>query len=111
MVTPTTLLDWHRRLVANKWTFGRGSGRPPIGRQVRALIVRLAHENPRWGYQRIVGELKDLGIVVSATTVRKVMREEQLGPAGKRRGPSWREFLHAQAKSVIAVDFFTLDTV
>ena len=75
------------------------------------LIVRFARENPRWGYQRIVGELKGLGVVVSATTVKKVLREEQLGPAGKRRGPSWREFLRAQANSVIAVDFFSVDTV
>jgi transposase InsO family protein len=78
---------------------------------VRALIIRLARENPRWGYQRIVGELKGLGVVVSATTVKKTLRQEQLGPAGKRRGPTWREFLRAQAASVIAVDFFTVDTV
>src|SRR5262245_61211762 len=84
---------------------------PPIAKELRALIVRLAQENPRWGYQRIVGELKGLGIIVSATTVRKILREEQLGPAGTRKGPSWREFLCAQAKSVIAVDFFTVDTV
>ena len=71
----------------------------------------MARENPRWGYQRIVGELKGLGVVVSATTVRKILREEQLGPAGKRKGPSWREFLRAQANSMIAVDFFTVDTV
>ena len=73
--------------------------------------MRLAGENPRWGYQRVVGELKGLGIAVSATTVRKVLREEHLGPAGKRPGPSWREFLHAQARNVIAVDFFTVDTI
>ena len=111
LVTPTTLLDWHRRLVANRWTYARRPGRPPIGRAVRALIVRLARENPRWGYQRIVGELKALGIVASATTVRKILREGQLGPPNKRRGPTWREFLRAQAKSIIAVDFFTIDTV
>ena len=111
LVTPTTLLAWHRRLVANRWTYARRPGRPPIGRAVRALIVQLARENPRWGYQRIVGELKGLGIVVSASTVRKILREEQLGPANKRRGPTWREFLRAQAKSIIAVDFFTIDTV
>lgn len=78
---------------------------------MRALILRLARENPRWGYQRIVGELKGLGVAVSATTVKKILRQQQLGPAGTRRGPTWREFLRAQAASVIAVDFFTVDTV
>jgi hypothetical protein len=111
LVTPATLLRWHRRLVAKRWTYARPPGRPPIGPEVRVLIVRFARENPRWGDQRIVGELKGLGVVVSATTVKKVLREEQLGPAGKRRGPSWREFLRAQANSVIAVDFFSVDTV
>jgi len=111
LVTPATLLRWHRRLVASRWTYARRPGRPPIGREVRALIARLARENPRWGYLRIVGELKGLGVVVSATTVKKVLRDEQLGPAGKREGLSWGEFLRAQAKSIIAVDFFTVDTV
>ena len=85
LVTPATLLRWHRRLVANYWTYTRRAGRPPIIREIRALIVRLARENPRWGYLRIVGELKGLGVIVSATTVKKVLREEQLGPAGKRK--------------------------
>jgi putative transposase len=111
LVTPATLLRWHRRLVAKRWTFGARPGRPPIDGHVRALIGRLARENPRWGHQHIVGELKGLGVVVSATTVKKILREEQLGPAGKRRSPTWREFLRAQAASVIAVDFFIVDTV
>jgi putative transposase len=111
LVTPATLLRWHRRLVAKRWTYDRPPGRPAIDREVRALIIRLARENPRWGYQRIVGELKGLGVVVSATTVKKILRQEQLGPVGKRRGPTWREFLRSQAASVIAVDFFTVDTV
>jgi putative transposase len=111
LVMPATLLRWHRRLVANRWTYRRRPGRPPIDGEIRTLIVWLARENPRWGYQRIVGELKGLGVVVSATTVKKVLREEQLGPAGKRPSGTWREFLHAQAASVIAVDFFTVDTV
>ena len=111
LVTPTTLLDWHRRLVANRWTYPRRAGRPPISRHVRALVVRLARENPRWGYQRIMGELKGLGVVVSATTIKKVLREHQLGPAGKRGGPSWRDFIRAQAHSMMAVDFFSVETV
>jgi putative transposase len=110
VVTPATLLRWHRRLVAKRWTYPRPPGRPPIAPHVRALIVRLARENPRWGYQRIVGELKGLGIVVAATTVKKVLRAERLGPTVRRR-PSWREFLRTQARSIIAVDFFTVDTV
>ena len=111
LVKPATLLRWHRRLVANRWTCARPRGRPPTRQELRRLIVRLARENPRWGYQRIVGELKGKGMVVSATTVKKILRAEQLGPAGERRGPSWRGFLRAQAKSIIAVDFFTVDTV
>jgi hypothetical protein len=110
LVTPATLLRWHRRLVAKRWTYGRQPGRPPITGEVRRLIVRLARENPRWGYQRIVGELKGLGVVVSATTVKKILRTEGLGPT-IRRGPSWLEFLRTQANSIIAVDFFTVDTV
>jgi putative transposase len=111
LVTPATLLRWHRRLVANRWTYARRRGRPPIGQELRRLVVRLARENPRWGYQRIVGELKGMGVAVSATTVKKILRAKHLGPAGDRRGPSWREFLRAQAKSMLAVDFFTVDTV
>ena len=110
VVTPATLLRWHRLLVAKRWTYTRPPGRPPITTDVRALVVRLARENPRWGYQRIVGELKGLGVVVSATTVKKILRAERLGPS-VRRGPSWRQFLCTQAESMIAVDFFTVETV
>jgi transposase InsO family protein len=74
-------------------------------------VIRLARENPRWGYKRIVGELKGLGIAVSPATVRKVLREAGLGPSGTRGGPTWREFLRAQGLTMIAVDFFTVDTV
>jgi putative transposase len=110
VVTPATLLRWRRLLIAKPWTDRRPSGRPPITADVRRLIVRLARENPRWGYQRIVGELKGLNVVVSATTVKKILRAEGLGPT-VRRGPSWREFLRTQANSIFAVDFFTVDTV
>jgi putative transposase len=74
-------------------------------------VLRLARENPRWGYQRIVGELLGLGITVSATTVRKILRQSGFGPAGERAGLSWRSFLRAQATSMLAVDFFTVETV
>jgi len=85
--------------------------RPPIGGDVHALVLRVARENPRWGYQRIVGELRGLGISVSATTVRKILRQAGLGPAGERSGLTWRAFLRAQAASMLAVDFFTVETV
>jgi hypothetical protein len=111
LVTPTTLLRWHRRLVARRWTYGGRNGRPSIGREIRELVLRLARENPRWGYQRIVGELNGLGIAVSATTVKKILRQAGLGPAGSRGGLSWRAFLRAHAQSMLAVDFFTVETI
>ena len=111
LLTPATLLRWHRRLVARRWTYEGRSGRPPIGGEIRELVLRLARENPRWGYQRIAGELNGLGIVVSATTVGKILRQAGLGPAGERCGLSWRAFLRAQAASMLAVDFFTVETV
>ncbi len=111
MVTPTTLLRWHRRLVARRWTYAGRPGRPPIGREIRELVLRLARENSRWGYKRIAGELNGLGLTVSATTVRKLLRQAGLGPAGERAGLSWRDFLRAQAQSMLAVDFFTVETV
>jgi putative transposase len=111
VVTPTTLLRWNRGLVARRWTYGGRRGRRPIGGEIRALVLRLARENPRWGYQRIAGELRGLGLTVSATTVRKLLRQAGLGPAGERSGLSWREFPRAQAHSMLAVDFFTVETV
>ena len=111
LVKPATLLEWHRRLVARRWTYRHAVGRKPTHHEIRQLILRMARENPRWGYQRIVGELKGLAVIVSATTVRNVLREEHVGPAGGRTGPSWRQFLQSQAKSLIAVDFLTVDTV
>src|SRR5215211_7395036 len=111
VVTPTTLLRWHRRLVAKRWTYPGRVGRPPVGDEIRELVLRLARENGSWGYQRIAGELRGLGLTVSATTVRKVLRQAGLGPAGVRAGLSWRQFLRAQAHSMLAVDFFTVETV
>ncbi len=109
-VTPATLLCWHRRLVARRWTYNGRMGRPPIGGEIRELVLRLARENPRWGYQRIAGELNKLGLSVSPSTVRRLLARAGLGPAPRRSGPSWREFLRAQAASVVASDFFTVET-
>jgi len=110
LITPATLLRWHRRLVAKRWTFTR-QGRPPMRREVRDLVLRLARDNPRWGYQRIVGELKGLGIPISATTVRTWLRAAGLGPSGTRRGITWREFVRTHRHSLLAVDFFTVETL
>ena len=110
-VTPTTLLRWHRRLVAKRWTYPRRPGRPAIRRDIRPLVLRLAQENSRWDYQRIVGELKGLGFVVSATTVRGWLRKAGLGPVGRRGGMTWREFVRAHRHSLLAVDFFTVETI
>jgi transposase InsO family protein len=111
-VTPETLLGWHRRLVARRWTYpSRSPRRPRIGGEVRELVLRLARENPLWGYRGIVGELAGLGIVVSATSVRKLLAEAGLGPAGQRGGLPWREFIRRQAQSMTACDFFTVETV
>ena len=111
IITPATLLAWHGRLVAKRWTYARRAGRPPIRCETRALVLRLARENPRWGYQRIVGELKGLGFAVSAATVRTWLRAAGLGPVGARRGMTWREFLRVHRQSVLAVDFFTVETI
>ena len=112
LVTPATLLRWHRELVKRKWTYRRTGrpGRPPIDAELRAVILRLARENPRWGCVRIGGELRKLGIRVGATTIRTLLRSARLGPAPRRGGPTWTEFLRAQADGIIACDFFTVET-
>jgi putative transposase len=111
-VRPETLLRWHRRLGARRWTYGhRRPGRPPIEREVRELIVRLARENPSWGYIRIVGELRKLSINVSATLVRSVLADAGVPPAPQRDRLSWRAFLRQQGESMLGCDFLTVDTV
>ena len=114
MVTPATLLRWHRELVARHWTYPpTGRARPGLPEATVELVVRLARENPRWGYLRIVGEARKLGVAVSATSVRTILRRHGLGPAPQRsrKGPSWVQFLRAQAAGTLACDFFTVDTV
>jgi putative transposase len=110
-VKPDTLLRWHRQLVARRWTYShRKPGRPPLESSPRAMILRLARENAHWGYKRIAGELKGVGVTVSATSVRKMLLEAGMRPAPKRAPSSWRAFLRAQAASVLACDFLTVET-
>ncbi len=111
-VTPETILRWHRELVRRKWTFRRrgAPGRPPVDKEVRELVVRLARENPRWGHRRIQGELAKLGICIGATTLRSILRAAGIDPAPRRSGPTWREFIRAQARGIVACDFFTVET-
>lgn len=112
LVSPQTLLRWHRGLVRRKWTYRRRcvGGRPSITGEVRELILRMGRENPRWGCIRIRGELAKLGIGVSATKIRTLLRANGLGPAPRREGPTWSEFLRSQAKGILALDFFTVET-
>ena len=113
LVRPETVLGWHRALVRRKWAaFGRrrGPGRPRIGGECRQLVLRLARENPRWGYVRIRGELIKLGYVVSATSIRNLMQKHGVPTSPRRWRLSWREFLRAQASAIVATDYFTVDT-
>jgi putative transposase len=112
LVQPDTLLGWHRRLVAGAWTHPyHQTGRPPLDQEVQQLIVRLARESPRWGDQRIQGQLLHLGVRVSATASRSTLRRHGLEPAPRSTAGTWRTFLRQQAAGIIACDFFTVDTV
>jgi putative transposase len=109
-VSPGTLLRWHRQLVRRRWTYPHRPGRPPLDRRVQELVVRLARENPGWGYRRIVGELRGLGVSISATSVRTILIRHGLPPAPQREELSWRDFLRQHAATTLACDFFTVET-
>jgi putative transposase len=112
-VTPATLLAWHRRLAARKYDTSkrRKPGRPPTAPGIARLVVRLARENPLWGHRRIHGELMKLGVTVAPSTVWEILHAAGIDPAPRRSGPGWRQFLHAQAAGIAAVDFLHVDTV
>jgi putative transposase len=112
LVTPDTILRWHRDIVrrrqAAKSKRGR-TGRPATRRNIRALVRRLARENPEWGYRRIHGELAGLGVKVAASTVWEILKTSGINPARRRTGPTWSQFLHSQADAILACDFFSVD--
>jgi putative transposase len=112
VVTPDTLVGWHRRMVRRRWTYRTTpKGRPPLGDEIQVVIVRLARENPRWGYQRIQGELARLGCRVSASSIRRVLAAHGIKPAPQRSATTWRRFVRSQAAGIVACDFFSVDTI
>lgn len=112
IVRPETVIGWHRRLVARHWTQPPTAkpGRPPIDPELRKLTIRLAGDNPNWGYRRIHGELARLGHKIAASTVWRILRTAGIDPSRDRTGPTWTEFIRSQAAGIIATDFACVDT-
>jgi putative transposase len=112
-VTPATLLAWHRRLVTRKWDYTnrRRRGRPSTAVSIRKLVIRVATGNPSWGRRRVQGELVKLGHQIAASTVWQILHDAGIGPAPRRSGPTWKEFLTAQARGILAADFVHVDTI
>ena len=112
LVTPDTILRWHRDIVRRRWAARsmRGkTGRPATRRNIRALVLRLARENPGWGYRRIHGELAGLGVKVAPSTAWEILKNAGIDPAPRRTGPTWSQFLRSQADAILACDYFTAD--
>ncbi len=112
-VTPATLLAWHRRLVARRWDYSgrRRPGRPSTAAAIRKLVIRIATDNPAWGHRRVQGELVRLGHPIAASTVWQILHAAGIGPAPRRTGPTWKQFLTVQARGILAADFVHVDTV
>jgi putative transposase len=112
LVTPDTILRWHRDIVRRRWAARsmRGkTGRPATRWNIRALILRLARENPEWRYRMIHGELAGLGVKVAASTAWEILKKAGIDPAPRRAAPTWSQFLRSQADAILACDFFTAD--
>src|ERR1035437_2396406 len=112
LVTPETILRWHRDIVRRRWaarSMRAKTGRPATRPNIKALVLRLARENPEWGYRRIHGELAGLGVKIAASTAWEILKNAGIGPAPRRTAPTWSQFLRSQAEAILACDFFTAD--